>query len=68
LDAQAAARGVSRTVISLAWLLRHPSGIVPVVGTIQSDRIRDAATADAVELSREDWYKILLAARGEGLP
>jgi predicted oxidoreductase len=68
LDATARRYGVSRTALSLAWLLKHPAGIVPIVGSIDPARIRDAVAADGVALSREDWYAILAAARGEGLP
>lgn len=68
LDAVAGRLGVSRTVLALAWLLKHPAGIVPVVGSVNPERIRDAARADDLELSREDWYTILVAARGAGLP
>lgn len=68
LDAMAADKGVSRTVLSLAWLLKHPAGIIPIVGTVKPERIREAAQADTVELSREDWYRLMLAARGQGLP
>jgi predicted oxidoreductase len=68
MDEIAKARGVRRTVIALAWLLKHPSHIVPIVGTVNPERIRDAATADDVELTREEWYRLLVAARGEPLP
>jgi predicted oxidoreductase len=68
VDAMAAKYGVSRTVMSLAWLLKHPSKIVPIVGSAKPENIRDAAKADEVELTREDWYTLLLAARGEALP
>lgn len=68
LDAVAARLGVSRTVLVLAWLLRHPARIVPIVGSVNPARIRDAARADDLELSREDWYAILAAARGAALP
>jgi predicted oxidoreductase len=68
MDQMARRLGVSRTVLSLAWLLRHPAGIVPVVGTANPDRIRDAARADELELGREDWYTLTTAARGVGLP
>ncbi len=54
--------------VALAWLLKHPARIQPIVGTVQPDRIRQAAAADQLELSREDWYRLLLAARGEPLP
>jgi predicted oxidoreductase len=68
LDAMAARLGVSRTVLSLAWLLRHPAGVIPIVGSVDPARIRDAARADDVQLSREDWYTLTVAARGQGLP
>ena len=68
LDRVAQAHGVTRTAISLAWLLKHPAHIVPIVGSANPERIREATRADAVELDREDWYRILVAARGEGLP
>jgi predicted oxidoreductase len=55
-------------VVALAWLLKHPSRIQPIVGTINPDRIREAAKAADIELTREEWYKLLLAARGEPLP
>jgi len=68
LDALARERGVTREAVALAWLLKHPARIQPIVGTVQPDRIRQAAAADQLELSREDWYRLLLAARGEPLP
>lgn len=68
LDAIAKARGVSRTVVVFAWLMKHPTRIVPIVGTVNPDRIRDAAKAADVELTREEWYRVLLAARGKPLP
>jgi predicted oxidoreductase len=68
LDAIAKKYGVSRTVLSLAWLLKHPSKIIPIVGSANPAHIFDAAKADDVDLDREDWYRILVAARNEGLP
>lgn len=68
MDEVAARYGVSRSVLAIAWLLKHPGGIVPIVGTIKPERIKEMANADAVELSGEDWYKLLVAARGEALP
>ncbi|MEQ1833344.1 MAG: aldo/keto reductase [Candidatus Eisenbacteria bacterium] len=68
LDGIAGRLGVSRTVLSLAWLLKHPAGIIPIVGSTDPARIRDAVRADSLQLSREDWYTILVAARGQGLP
>jgi predicted oxidoreductase len=68
LDAIARARGVSRTVVALAWLLKHPARIQPIIGTINPDRIREATKASDLELTREEWYRLLIAARGEPVP
>jgi predicted oxidoreductase len=64
----ARARGVSRSAIALAWLRRHPSGIVPIVGSTNPERIREAAQAADLELSREEWYRLMQAAHGQRLP
>ena len=68
LEAIAKARGVSRTVTAFSWLLKHPSKIIPIVGSINPERIREATKAANLELSREEWYRLLNAARGEPLP
>lgn len=68
LDAVAAQYEVSRTVMALAWLLKHPTGIVPIVGSANPTNIRDAVRADEVDLDRENWYRLLVAARGAPLP
>jgi len=68
VDAIAGARGVSRTVVALAWLLKHPAGILPIIGTTNPDRIREATKAAGLELTREEWYRLLIAARGEPVP
>lgn len=68
LDEVAQAHGVSRGVIALSWLLRHPAGIIPIVGSATPDRIREQARAADVVLSREEWYRLMEAARGERLP
>jgi predicted oxidoreductase len=58
----------SRVALALAWLRRHPAGIQPIIGSTDSRRIVDAAAAHAIDLTREDWYRLLVAARGEPLP
>jgi predicted oxidoreductase len=68
LDAIAKARGVSRTVVALAWLMKHPSRIVPVVGSTDPARIREATKAAGIELTREEWYRLWVAAAGAPLP
>lgn len=68
LDEFAMQHGVTRSVMALAWLLKHPAGIVPIVGSTNPQRICDAARATEINLSREKWYRLLNAARGELLP
>lgn len=68
LDAIAAAYSVSRTVVAYAWLLKHPARIVPIVGSTNPARIGEAVRATEIELTREEWYRLLIAARGEPLP
>ncbi len=60
--------GATPTQLSLAWLLRHPANIVPLVGSNNPEHIREAAGAASIELSRTDWYKLWVAARGQGVP
>ncbi|WP_374612041.1 aldo/keto reductase family oxidoreductase [Sphingorhabdus sp.] len=68
LDRVAGAQGVSRTVAAYSWLMAHPAGIIPIVGSQQPGRIAEAAEAYKVRWSRQDWYAVLVAARGERLP
>ncbi|PCK03402.1 MAG: aldo/keto reductase [Alteromonadaceae bacterium] len=60
--------GVSAEAIVLAWLLRHPANIQPVIGTANPERITACGQAGKVELSREQWYSLYVSARGEPLP
>ena len=62
----AEAKKAAPEAILLAWLLKHPAGIQPIVGTTQPDRLVVCCQADTVELSREEWYALLAAARGVG--
>lgn len=67
IDEVAHAHGVSNTTIAIAWLLRHPARMQPVIGTMNIERLRDCCKASAVNLSREEWYAIYRAA-GNVLP
>jgi predicted oxidoreductase len=64
----ASAKGAAPEAIALAWLLRHPARIVPIIGTCRPEKIRAACAADSVELSREEWVSLYVAARGRRLP
>ncbi|MDP2717016.1 aldo/keto reductase family oxidoreductase [Rheinheimera sp.] len=59
---------VSKEAIVLAWLMRHPANIQPVIGTTNIQRINACTQATRVQLSREHWYALYLAARGRALP
>lgn len=54
--------------VLLAWLLRHPAGIQPVIGSGNAERISACGDAVTIQLSREDWYRLYVAARGQALP
>lgn len=68
LDTVAAAQGVSRTAAAYSWLMAHPAGIIPIIGSQNPARIAEGAAALTVRWTREDWYAVLVAARGERLP
>ncbi len=64
----AAQKGCPEDAIALAWLLHHPAEIVPIIGTSRVDRLQASCEADRVELSREEWYRLLAAIRGKNVP
>ena len=68
IDVLCEERGASRTAIALAWLLKHPSRIVPIIGATHPDHIRAAVEGTEITLTREEWYRLLEAARGDRLP
>lgn len=47
-----------------AWLLKHPIGIIPVVGTTKSSRFKGIRNALSIDLKTEDWYLLLEASKG----
>ncbi|WP_334177874.1 aldo/keto reductase [Pseudoxanthomonas sp.] len=61
-------KGVTPEAIQLAWLLRHPAGIQPIVGTTDPARLAACCAADDVVLTREEWYALFTAARGARVP
>ena len=58
---------VSKTAIAIAWILRHPAKMQAIIGTMNSEHIKDACAASNVSLSHHDWYALYLAA-GKYLP
>lgn len=64
----AEAHATTANAVLLAWLLRHPAGIQPVIGSGNAERIRACGDAVKIQLSREEWYRLYVAARAQVLP
>ena len=60
--------GATPGQLAVAWLLKHPAAIIPLVGSNDPEHIREAAGAATIDLTREDWYKLWIAARGVRVP
>ena len=67
LEEMGKAKGVTASAMAIAWLLRHPAKIQPIVGSTSAQRVREVAKAAEVELTREEWYEIYFTA-GNRLP
>ncbi|KWW21723.1 MULTISPECIES: aldo/keto reductase [Peribacillus] len=67
IDEVARKYDVSNTTIAIAWILRHPAHMQPVIGTMNEGRLRDCCQATEIKLTREEWYSIYRAA-GNVLP
>ena len=62
IDELAEKYGVTNTAIAIAWLLRHPAKMQPILGTTRLTRVQNAAKADSVNLTRPEWYELYTAA------
>ncbi|MCL6285204.1 aldo/keto reductase [Ruegeria sp. 2012CJ41-6] len=67
-DQIAAEAGVDRAAVAVAFLLAHPAGILPVMGTNNPDRIARISDALKVTLDRENWFRLYEAALGKEVP
>lgn len=67
INALAEAKGIANTAIAIAWILRHPARMQPIVGTTNPGRVKDICKAADLTLSRPEWYEIYRAA-GNKLP
>ncbi len=68
VDRIAREKKVSQEAIVIAWILRHPAQIQPIIGTTNLNRIKAACEADLIELTREEWYELFSAGRGAKVP
>ncbi|WP_195819198.1 aldo/keto reductase [Roseobacter sp. MH60115] len=68
MDALAQAQGLDRAAVAVAWLLAHPAGILPVMGTNTLSRIATFSDALNVEMDRQTWFELYEAANGQEVP
>ena len=64
LKEMAAMHGVAPSSMAVAWLLRHPAAILPVMGSNSIERIKLFGEAMNVQLDRQSWFELLEAAMG----
>ncbi len=67
IDRIAEKYGVANTTMAVAWILRHPAHMQPVIGTMNEERLKDCCKASEITITREEWYEIYRAA-GNILP
>ena len=60
--------GVEPGAVAVAWLLRHPANILPIMGTNNLQRIRSLAQATKVALDRQTWFELYSLALGREVP
>lgn len=60
--------GATVDQLAYAWILAHPSGPLPIIGTNRLDRLKATAKSADIKLDREDWYGLWQAAKGHGVP
>ena len=58
-------KGVTESAIAIAWILRHPARIQPIIGSMNPERIEQIAQASDIEITREEWYQLYRAAGNE---
>lgn len=68
LDEKAQQCDVSREAVTYSWIMSHPARVIPIVGTQNEQRLGEVKDAFRVTWTRQDWYDVLTAARGERLP
>lgn len=67
LERIAAAYGITPTGLAVAWILRHPAKMQPIIGTTSPERVGEICRASDIAITREEWYE-LYRASGKTLP
>ncbi len=60
--------GASPEQVAIAWILKHPSKPMPILGSGKVERLKDLASADSLVLSDEHWFRILRVSTGVDVP
>ncbi|GLU43383.1 aldo/keto reductase family oxidoreductase [Allomuricauda sp. NBRC 101325] len=59
---------VNESQLLLAWILKHPAKVHPVIGTTSKERITESAVAVNIDLELQDWFSLLVASQGHDVP
>lgn len=59
---------VTEDVLLIAWILKHPSKVAPVIGTTNKERILQMKSALSLNLELQDWFRLLVASQGHKVP
>lgn len=68
LEWQAKKYDTAHWIVMLAWLLKHPAGLLPIIGSTRPSRIRAAGKSLELEYTAVDWYRLLQARNGQEVP
>ena len=60
--------GATLDQLAYAWIMAHPASALPIIGTNKLERIQACVRAAEIQLEREDWYSLWVAAQGHGVP
>lgn len=67
LDRLAEKYNTTNSAIAIAWILRHPAGIIPILGTTNVKRVEEICKISELKITKEEWYELYKAA-GKVLP
>jgi len=57
--------GFGSDTLLLAWILKHPAGVIPIAGTVNVARIQSLMKAVELEMDKEDWFAIWTESMGD---
>jgi predicted oxidoreductase len=68
VDILAKKYNVANDVLLLAWIMKHPAGILPVFGTTDMNRIKNMQQTESLEIEIEDWFLVYQTSLGRRVP